>query len=501
MKSNKKFRKRLLAAGLCAAALASVCLLGTSLAKYVTKIRAEQNLADAGSFIFRAGIAKGETVSCTDGGTFNFDVYNYADEFASPFDITYTVAVDNGATASYGGTLSDGTAYDNYDAISVTKYFFVYEIAVYASEGRQLRVLSASSSQSSAEIAKNGAATIFFASPRSEDPILYFSAPLPVGTKITLIEVGESSLDVLGYYYYTVKEENVTSLELASFKMMGSESYLRVAGNAYQVCFDFSAAPLSTSINVELWSNPATITAVFDNNAEFTSVTGAEGEITLSLNARGAYKKILTFIVSEDVNATLYRGGSSVNMLYGNGRVFCFEIGKMDSEAITSASVFTLKLTSDTGAVSAVSVDCYVAPVEEGVDTPYVTNSSVAYDTEENISVTNVPMAPASDIMIVELENSTDGIISLGNRMTVLNFKSNAKNASLTYSVKIKQNGEYLPLVNASSSLTTSSDGSFSLTLPSLSAYQGLIGREPKIIRITFRHGDTECNCNFIVVP
>ena len=110
MNNRKMTRKKLIVIGLCVAAIASVCLVTTTLAKYVIQLRSDKNLASAGDFIFYSTVADGSTVNAIkiDGKLSSFfHVRNNVDGFITSFDISYSVKVDNGATVKINEEKTD----------------------------------------------------------------------------------------------------------------------------------------------------------------------------------------------------------------------------------------------------------------------------------------------------------------------------------------------------------------------------------------------------------
>lgn len=99
MQKNNKSRKRRLAVCLGALALMTAGILTSTLAKYVSDMKTDQNLLEAGRLIFYADHQEGDTVHTSE-NNMSFSIYNHADDFVTPFDIVYTVTVDNDANVS-----------------------------------------------------------------------------------------------------------------------------------------------------------------------------------------------------------------------------------------------------------------------------------------------------------------------------------------------------------------------------------------------------------------
>lgn len=445
-------------------------------------------------------IAKGSIPSPSSTAKWNDSSKTYRYEYNE----TETETFDQ--TGKYSVTVTVAGDGKNYDPITVTKYFFVYEVVVYCTPGRELDPIPTSGTTATAEIAKNGTVTIYFASPRSEDAILSFFEDaigtkeflLPQNTKITLIEINnESSLaTVEGYYYYEVGEQGTSSIKLDEFKSMASEKNHQQAGNAYQVCFDFSEATLEINcFYVKLWENTATINTPFQYIATFGAIPEEpiEKELPLTITAGGAgYQKILSFRFSDTVSAELYDGATPVTLLYSNENTFSYLVAN-EHATLTNKS-YTLKLFSEE---EKMTFDCYISLVENLSDVPYVINGAAVRD-EVRVTVSNIPKPTPTGVFVAELDGK-DRIVTKD--VDSLTFKTNIDNGKVTVTPQIKTINGY---VGDQSFDATITNGTFTIARDSIFPFvdTDLINQQsPMIVRLVFEYEGMICNYNLIITP
>ncbi|MBQ8496664.1 MAG: hypothetical protein IJ489_04315 [Clostridia bacterium] len=389
----------------------------------------------------------------------------------------------------------------NYTDLTDTIRFFVYAMTVYTAQGRQLDKLT--SGNPNIEIINNDAFTVYFASPVS-DFGLTTTVNLPIGTKITLIEI-EQNGNIFYYYCQLNKATNVLTQDFF-IKMSQKDSNDSVLQpkeqSTYQFCFDFSEVDESSLLRklfyINLWEYKATITPAFTNKSlfdEFKQESSNDDAVwlTMKLQVSGPYHKILSFVSTAKVNAELYRSENGTDTIiapsYSNGYVFCYSIGDMSANGTMELK---LKLTST--AEVETSITGNIRLIDANVDAPYVMGNPS--DTNTKRAEIKIPRMATTDVLAVELVSPSSRIIT--NVSGSLEFRTNIADGTLTVIPQRKVNSGYETLLMTQSLIVQ--QNTFSVDIDGFGSLANGI-TEPTIVRLVFMHGDSVCNYNLILLP
>ena len=415
--------------------------------------------------------------------------------------------VDTAKRCSITATVAETT---NYTGLQSTVYFYVWEIVIYAEQGRKLDQLPPTT-VASVNIAPNGIFTVYFASPISDEATtLHFSQPLPDNTKITMMEFLADGNVV--YYQHTLTSE-VTEILLSDFLEMGSTNTF--LGNkeqsTYQFCLDFSETRgfhlpegnktvqmtlwnYSTSINVDL----ATHQVSFGNGVQ--SVSEEANTITLNFTPQilGPFNIILSVDVNADqpVDVQLFEQGKTtpIPLSWSNGNRFCFSLAESTSIVTNASYSVRIHATAETRVED---VELSLRLLDNAPIYPYVwANNYRGVTIKVDLSQTIV-----ADTDTFRVNGRTRMIdLSQGSNMDLM-FETNAANGeTVMVTLLTKTPNGYANISGMPSIPRTVTNDQIQIPLEQLSGLAASVS-EPIIVRLVFEYKGEICNYNLVIKP
>lgn len=420
----------------------------------------------------------------------------------------------------YVKAVVDGT--DNYDTLeSEAVSFSISNTVIYTASGKELQRLDTQQgiqNSSQVTIQADGDITVFYSIQYKPDSInnpltIEFSKALPEGTKLTMLDICQSHESAPEFFYYSVPQGGVTSIESTKFYKMGTKeqkTFEHVVADGtdekqvqYQLCVEFPE--YTTNItdftitlkqgNTELTDMLVSVTCSSPEKIPQLSLTGSSGgekKIAATANITEAQMDVLAiFLLGSDSSPVAFPTGS--NVMLGENMIPYTQRGNFAVFTDISTGTYPISVTGLPEGSYKLKVDlCHGNTDTSSLSYP-LANSAVSLTTE-SLNVTSTKYAVKA-----ELTENQSRIVN-GAEGAQLKFLVNwnpVSGADLSVTVQRKSDGGYTNLVpesqwtTAGAGIVNSSPANVTVTVPG--------NTEPGTYRLVFKAGDAQFPYNIIV--
>ena len=406
---------------------------------------------------------------------------------------------------------------DNYDAIeSDLIEFHVVKVSAYIALGKVLSEITPdqASAGGTLDVPHTGAFSVRYSVTRTGTDKLIFTADLPVGTKLTMIDMTDSTPQ---YRWYVV-EEAITEILLSNFTVMGStnkhNSDQPVVTYQFVVEYTGLTASMGVKLNdsIQLTVNPKTAVTeelnTLSNGTEKikTEQKGNTVFVQVSPTLVGSSDKFLAFSLNEGAlegaSAVLKNNnGAEVNAAWCSDDAVVFKLG--DSSAEIQNATYTLELTNLKPNASSytITADARLLTAET-YDYPYVLQNQ----TDKNHATAQFTVAEAPTLSVTGSFVSPEASATTGTKVITkagedlleklsLTVKSNTEVTLTVY----KKNGENYQKIAEPQTLSVQDDkGNYVLNSAMLSTNH--VTLPDGIYRLTFTTQDESVSRDYYII-